>query len=193
MTTETLRDAQRDVTRERIVGAVREMLVEANPGALSMVAVAERSGVSRRTVYRHFPTKEELVAAVAEDNDERVRGQIGGRQVALEDPEAFLLDLWPDLARGLDATIVTNATPAGREVRRRRIAERRAIVAEGIRSRGVDPASEVGQRLLTLFVLLTSSTCLAELTDIQGLAPKDAARIVGWVLQLIVDHPRGLQ
>jgi AcrR family transcriptional regulator len=193
MTLETLRDAQRDVTRDRIVEAVRQMLVEANPGALSMVAVAERSGVSRRTVYRHFPTKEELVAAVAEDNDERVRGQIGGRQVALQDPESFLLDLWPDLARNLDATIVTNATPAGREVRRRRIAERRAVVGEGIRSLGIDPTSEEGQRLLTLFVLLTSSSALAEMTDIQGLAPKDAARIAGWALQLIMDHARGMQ
>lgn len=193
MALETLREAQRDMTRERIVGAVREMLVEANPGALSVVAVAERSGVSRRTVYRHFPTKQELVAAVAEDNDERVRGQIGGRQVALQDPEGFLLELWPDLARTLDATIVTNATPPGREVRRRRIAERRAIVSEGFRSLGVEPTSDEGQRLVTLFVLLTSSTALAELSDIHGLAPEDAARIVGWVLKLIIDRPRGRQ
>jgi len=181
-----LRDAQQDVTRNRIVGAVRDLLGEAQPGALSVVAVAERAGVSRRTVYRHFPTKDALVAAVAHLEDDRARGYAAGRLLAMEDPTAFLLGLWPDMAGHPAASLAANATPAGREVRRQRTAQRRLGVGAELASRGVDPESEEGRRFVALMLLLTGSTTLHELVDIHGLAVEDAARTVGWLLQLMI-------
>src|SRR6201989_360709 len=53
-------DAQRN--RERILAAARELLRE--PGELKLNAVAKACGIGQGTLYRHFPTREDLLAAV---------------------------------------------------------------------------------------------------------------------------------
>lgn len=55
-------DAQRN--REAVIDAALEVLSR-NPNA-SMQTIAERSGVGRTTVYRHFPTRLDLVRALFE-------------------------------------------------------------------------------------------------------------------------------
>jgi AcrR family transcriptional regulator len=62
-------DARRN--RERIVNAAREQLRE--PGELKLNAVAKACGVGQGTLYRHFPTREDLLAEVyRHDVDELV-------------------------------------------------------------------------------------------------------------------------
>jgi AcrR family transcriptional regulator len=51
-------------TRDRILGAARAVLQDAGPYPWNMTAVAERADVSRRTLYRHFPSKADLVDAL---------------------------------------------------------------------------------------------------------------------------------
>lgn len=53
-------DAQRN--RDRVLDAARELL--RGTGEFRLNAVAKASGVGQGTVYRHFPTREDLLAAV---------------------------------------------------------------------------------------------------------------------------------
>ena len=53
-------DARRN--RERILAAARELLRE--PGELRLNAVAKACGIGQGTLYRHFPTREDLLAEV---------------------------------------------------------------------------------------------------------------------------------
>src|SRR3954466_11913517 len=50
-------------TRQRITEAAVELHGSVGPSRTSISAVAERAGVQRHTVYRHFPTEDELFAA----------------------------------------------------------------------------------------------------------------------------------
>src|SRR5436309_15083642 len=50
-------------TRERILGAVADLLEQGEAAELTVPAVAEASGVSLRTIYRYYPTREELFEA----------------------------------------------------------------------------------------------------------------------------------
>ena len=59
----TLRDQQAAIARERIFRAVAELLERDGSEALTVPQVAELSGVSLRTVYRYFPTREVLLDA----------------------------------------------------------------------------------------------------------------------------------
>ncbi len=48
-------------TRSHIVETAIDLFIRNGYGETSMEQIAEASGVSRRTVYRHFPTKDDLV------------------------------------------------------------------------------------------------------------------------------------
>jgi AcrR family transcriptional regulator len=52
-----------DRTRARITHAALELHGTIGPAATTMSAVAERAGVTRATLYRHFPNEESLFAA----------------------------------------------------------------------------------------------------------------------------------
>jgi AcrR family transcriptional regulator len=51
-------------TRQRLLAAAQELMEEGGYGAVSVVAIAERAGVAAGTLYRHFPSKEELFVEV---------------------------------------------------------------------------------------------------------------------------------
>jgi len=51
----------KDETRRRILDAVVELHEEVGPAATTITAIAERAGVQRLTVYRHFPDERALV------------------------------------------------------------------------------------------------------------------------------------
>jgi AcrR family transcriptional regulator len=59
-------DEKRDVARARIVRATRRALA-ARGLATTVDDVAETAGVSRRTVFRHFPSREHLFAVAIQD------------------------------------------------------------------------------------------------------------------------------
>src|SRR5262245_9378558 len=58
-------DAMAD-TRQRITEAAVELHGTVGPARTTVSAVADRAGVQRHTVYRHFPTEEELYAACSD-------------------------------------------------------------------------------------------------------------------------------
>lgn len=49
---------------DAILGAAVRAIAEGGPGGLTMAAVARAAGVSRPTLYRWFPTKDDLLAAI---------------------------------------------------------------------------------------------------------------------------------
>ena len=59
-----LRQEQAQATADRILAALCELLVDERPASVSIPAVARRAGVSVRTVYSHFPTKDDLFEAL---------------------------------------------------------------------------------------------------------------------------------
>lgn len=66
-------------TRRRITEAAVELHGSVGPARTTISAIAERAGVQRQTVYRHFPTEPDLIAACSQ--------------------HFYEADPWPDLAR----------------------------------------------------------------------------------------------
>jgi AcrR family transcriptional regulator len=58
-------------TRARLILAARALLEEGGYAAATVLAVAKRAGVSAGALYRHFPSKAELVAEVFRDASRR--------------------------------------------------------------------------------------------------------------------------
>jgi AcrR family transcriptional regulator len=58
-------------SREAILAATRQAIIERGPGKLTLSAIAASAGVSRPTLYRWFPTKDDLLAAIAAYEEEQ--------------------------------------------------------------------------------------------------------------------------
>ncbi len=112
-------------TRRRITQAAVELHGTVGPGATTMSAVAKRAGVTRATLYRHFPDEQALFAACSRewlsanpwpdfarwaaiaDPAERVRTALGEMYAYYRATEAMLGNLYRDIA-SLPAGIAAN-------------------------------------------------------------------------------------
>ncbi len=86
VTSQTARrkDAQRN--REAILTAARELFSECTD--VPMYEVARRAGVGQATLYRNFPDRRDLVAALLEERMERVEALAAEHA---DDPHAFFV------------------------------------------------------------------------------------------------------
>ncbi|MFH8371209.1 TetR/AcrR family transcriptional regulator [Streptomyces sp. NPDC018031] len=79
-------DARRN--RERLLAVAQEVFAEAGPDG-SLNEIARRAGVGPGTLYRHFPTRQALLAAVLRDRVERLCAAAGESADALPPDEAL--------------------------------------------------------------------------------------------------------
>jgi AcrR family transcriptional regulator len=112
-----LRDEYAALTRQRIVVAFVETLQDEAADDVSMAAVAKRAKVAERTIYRHFNTRAELLAAAGEWVEDNVFGYIPFTSPD-ELPDIFRtlckrFDRHPHLARALALTRVGRSVRAG--------------------------------------------------------------------------------
>ncbi|WP_141575558.1 TetR/AcrR family transcriptional regulator [Actinomadura sp. WMMA1423] len=82
-------DAERNA--RLLVAAARELFDERGPGA-PLDEVAKRAGVGNATLYRHFPTRDDLLAAVYADEVAALCGQ--GEALAAEAEAGEALHTW---------------------------------------------------------------------------------------------------
>ncbi len=80
-------------TRGRIVSAVRESLTEGSFHSSSIEQLADRAGVSRATMYAHFPTRLDLVDAVCATFDANPALLSLRASIRNASPEALLGDV----------------------------------------------------------------------------------------------------
>lgn len=59
-----------DATREKIVKAANSLFYRAGIRAVSVDAVAEKAGVTKKTLYYHFRSKEDLISAYLASRDQ---------------------------------------------------------------------------------------------------------------------------
>lgn len=68
-------------TKARILDSLAEVVVDGGLSDFSVQLVADRCGVSHRTVYRHFPTRESMLDGLVEQMSEAMAAQGGVEQV----------------------------------------------------------------------------------------------------------------
>lgn len=183
-----LRERQREATREQMIQAVHDVLAEESPATLSMPRIAERAGVSLRTLYRYFPTKEALVDAASESY--RVPASVVGGSVSVATLPEYLTQAWTGFTESIGAIRAQHLTPAGRALRDARLPRNRRAVRESIVAEGVTLDDDDLRLLTDLVVALMSSTMYLELVERLGHNERDAARLAAWAVGAIVDRSR---
>jgi AcrR family transcriptional regulator len=75
---------------DAIIAAARDTASEGGMGAVQIVPVAQRAGIAAGTVYRYFPAKTDLVAALLGEISEREIGALRGAADAAPGPLSAL-------------------------------------------------------------------------------------------------------
>jgi len=61
----------RSSARQRLLDVASDLFYQEGIRAIGVDTIVERSGVGKATLYRHFPTKDDLIAAYLEEEDRR--------------------------------------------------------------------------------------------------------------------------
>src|SRR5215510_11302668 len=119
---------------EAIIAAARAIAAEQGLGAVQIVPVAERAGIAAGTVYRYFPSKADLVAALIESVSARELAAFRAAADAAPGPlSALAAGLVTFAARALRQrrlAFAVSAEPVDAAVDALRLAARRAFAAE---------------------------------------------------------------
>ncbi len=174
----SLREQQLSLTRSRIITALAELIEIRHPMEVTMAAVAAKAGVSEPTLYRHFPSKKKLFAAL---------GAELYNKAALEAPPADLSELINFLPSLYDFNAKNEAVArwnltAPKEDAIRPSAEQRLPLLRSVLSRELGALSEEeGEHLLRAMLLLTSPMCHLYWQDYLGLSAEQSAETAAWM------------
>jgi len=189
-----LRTQQTALTRDLIMEALTDLIVDRGVQAFSVQQVAERAGVSHRTVYRHYPSRQALLDGLAEWLDERFARRLGSD---VDDYKSMMDDL-DSLARGVELSFAhmdEHATHmkayVALHVGTGIIAARRKERTDALRAtlvRGAAGAFSPGHRdaVVGLLRTLISSTTWHQMTTEHGLDGRVAGRSVAWAIQTLI-------
>ena len=178
-----------ELTRQRIIEALMDLLVDERPSTIAIPAVAKRANVSVRTVYHHFPTKEALFDALPEAA--RFRGGAG-----LDDPtspkelsamvgQAFVY--FNENEPLFNALRVSEASEqVQRELDRRAVARAEKVMTSLADRLDADDL----QRLQGLLGTLVSYDTYRALTRRYGLSIEDAASAVSWAITVLAERAK---
>jgi AcrR family transcriptional regulator len=181
-----LRAEQAAATRGRVLEAAIDLLQATDAGDVAIPDVAERAGVSVRTAYRVFPTREDLL--------EGVLAELSRRFEAIAGTIPTTLDALAESAEGAVRAVyeveplfrAMFATPAGRELHRRTAPQRREAIDNMLVAELADLSPQQRRRFVAVAHLLSSSRSVLLLKDYHDLDADDAVAAVRWALAALV-------
>jgi AcrR family transcriptional regulator len=120
--------------RDAIIAAARQTASEGGMAAVQIAPVAARAGVAAGTVYRYFPAKSDLVAALLAEISEREIAALRGAGDAAPGPlsalAAAIMTFATRALRSRRLAFATIAEPVEAEADAARLTLRKALAAE---------------------------------------------------------------
>ena len=166
-----------------------DVIMETDGIGFSVQAVADRAGVTHRTIYNHFPTRETLCDAFADYVDELL-----GAATGQPEPTWSLASL-PDLVQALYQALALRDRHARAYVmlmigNRRPMSawRRRSQMAEKLMAREQSAHVPLTPRQMTAVVRMFASTMgWHVLTEQCGLSTDEAAAASSWATRTLLD------
>jgi AcrR family transcriptional regulator len=182
-----LRSRQKEQTRGLILNAVDAILRRAPVAEVTIAAVAREADVTERTIYRHFPTREDLLAAAWR---RALRAFIRGQTAQVETLDQ-ILELTRaayenfDANEGIVRAIIS--APEGVEVRKRP-AEIRLDMLKRAYGKLLDGVPEDQVKAVVLAThALSSASVWSHLRDYCGVDGVEGGKIAAMAIERIVE------
>jgi AcrR family transcriptional regulator len=186
-----LRTRQTQFTRDLLMDALAGVIAEQGVTDFSVQDVADRARVSHRTVYRHFPTREALLAAFVPWAEERMRVLAG---LGVPEHEEDVVPLLRRKFAALDelAPIVIPALQleegraAATEQSARSLPAMRIALAES--TAHLPP--HVANVVTAVIRLIASSRTWLALRNEEGTDASRSADVVAWAVETLIGELR---
>lgn len=183
MTTPSLQSRRAALAREAILGALVAHLEAGDIDTVAMEDLAHEAGVSRRTLYRYFPTRADLIAAAGDwvrDEVFKIDPAIGDGGIAASFRTGTArMQTRPQLARAL------LRTDSGRAVRSSFRASRAEAIRRDVRAQAPGLSRREVERTAAVLTYLCSLSAWVSLQEESGLSPERAQDAVLWAIELI--------
>lgn len=180
-----IREARAAETRGRILDAVRTIFETDPESSLNFDEVAKVSGVNRRTIFRHFANKDELLQAFWTSTNATLDMKIWPETG--EDLMSMPPKLFEAMERIEGFVRAAHLSPTGHMMRMQVNAERLAAFRGSLAdiSTGMDPVAR--GRLEALSQVLFSATTWLSLRDYWGMSGREAGDAVVWGINALID------
>jgi AcrR family transcriptional regulator len=188
MSTDSLRERQSAVARNAILEAWVRHLVAGDADGLAMEDLAREAGVSRRTLYRYFPSRAELLRRSGEWIQAELLQlpvEIGPEGIAASFRTASArLQRHPELARAL------LRTEAGRAVRSGYRHERVEAIHRAVAVEAPEAPPAQRERAAAVLAYLCSSSAWTTIQDECGMDAQSAQAAVEWAIETLLARLR---
>jgi AcrR family transcriptional regulator len=187
--TASLRERHAEVTRQLILRALAELLRNERADELSVPDVARKAGVSLRTVYRHFPTREDLLRAAVDWIDERIFGEARFEETIEDLPKQFrhACERWERQPRLARAMAVSQA--GRRECSQRRV-QRLAAIHRTLSEVTNELPEEETRRAVAVFGYLENVSAWVTMHDTPVLERGEIGEAVEWAMRTLIGDLR---
>ena len=183
----SLRDRQTATTRAEILDVAFEMLTRHPNDAFSHEAIAKKAGMGARTVYRHFPSRAELLQALWE----RLRGTTGIRfPTDEEEVVPFIRDVFQQFEDHQALVRAVLNSSVGTEVRKTGATRGRADLTKCLAKvlDGLPPRRQA--QMVAVFLTVYSGNFWQTLRDRGGLSGPDAQEAAVWSVEALLAAAR---
>jgi AcrR family transcriptional regulator len=180
----SLREQHAMATRERILVAVADVLERGDAEEVTVPAVAEASGVSLRTIYRYYPTREELLEAAGRWIGEELLKHPYPRELD------EVADLYQEGARDFDErpglVRALALSQLGRHVRGYRRRERLEAIGRSLRAELTELSEPELQRAEAVLSYLHNMLAYTTLREENGLSGEEIGEAIGWAIRTLI-------
>ena len=187
-----LRDEQAAATRERILATLSELLVTENPALVSIPMIAKKARVSVRTIYRHFPTKEDLFNELFAWSTNLEGGTPPGAADvhSIDDAVATVRQMFERMGRNLPLHKAVRNLPEDRALRAARFPRRKRMVEAALADATTGMPPERVRKVAAVVHLLTSSDALLFMNELWELSPDEAADACSWAIKALAEKAK---
>jgi AcrR family transcriptional regulator len=180
----SIRDEYKEQTRTRIVDSAIELMKEAGEEPLTIASVAERAGVTERTVYRHFDNRDGLIRAVWRRMQGRVASEGFPRNAdALVSSPRKLFPRFDEMGELIRASIHSTA---GLDIRMHSNAERTGAMLESVRDALPHLEEKALRRRAAIAQLINSAQGWEVLTRFWGMSGEEAGEAASEALAILI-------
>lgn len=178
-----LRAEQMDRTREKLIEAAVDLVVDEGGEELTVRRVAARAGVSVPTAYRYFPDRDVLLQQMANWINDRIAG--GPWPSSMPEANGWVKGIYKGFEENDKFMRAQLITPAGRAIRAANQKSRHASILTLVKNSHPEASETSLRRMAALVQLLVNVPAWVSLHDNWGMNGKEAGDVAVWAIDVL--------